>query len=741
MTSPLDTIKGAILGVPFDPNKKPSRQGTVQAFAEMQVQLEGAQAGALVRDTLANLNALASVSEASVMAWVTNDPTQANNGIYENTGTDVAPVWTRRIDIPQFVISGVNIGAGTADAIQATTDLPVPIQDGRTLIIVNIVADNTAAMTLSLNGGAVLPILSISGNAILSGTVLNGMHVTGFISGGNFYLITDIASAAVVSAAAASAAKSQQWAEEVEDTEVETGKFSALHHAAKAAASAALLPIVYRTVALLLASTEGSRGLASNWEVRGPSGNYNFTEVAATGSLGEATAGGIELDVVATWAGVYEILAWGPAFDGTTDDTVKIQRAIATGGDLLWPTGETLITGTLDGSLKGSWFGQGKGLSAYSSTFAGSGTFIKCSGANAGNPFIKPPRYWEGFHLNGIDKTGVAVHFGQQGSFIGISRNNGIRVRGFELAVEDFNSYLMSHKDWDILNNVKGWKFAPTDGAGDDGYATTKIWENMHIADNDEYGVYAYPPINSRTWTWKQVVIERNGLTGGTYQAYLRNVNISSQAVYLEGSPLIPAVEFNNVRIWGNEWYVNGTGGFDTTNNALDMDLTGLLMISASDVIANLGSLSRMWLRKSTIQTDIRSNAGMASLDGCVVAGTTVSDNYVNEMSIGKSQDATSHPSTIKLVHSGKKNYSGTINANSSTQVLGDTYFPNITADAVGYGMVLAYHPGLIVQVLPATTGSLVYFNVRLINTTAANITLASVDIMWIIMKMTPTVY
>lgn len=206
MTSPLDTIKGAILGVPFDPNKKPSRQGTVQAFAEMQVQLEGAQAGALVKDTLANLNALASVSEASIMAWVTNDPTQANNGIYENTGTDVAPVWTRRIDIPQFVISGINVGAGTADAIQATTDLPIPIQDGRTLIIVNIVADNTGAMTLSLNGGAALPILSVSGNAMINGTVLTGMNVAGFISGGNFYLITDVASASIVAAAAASAA-------------------------------------------------------------------------------------------------------------------------------------------------------------------------------------------------------------------------------------------------------------------------------------------------------------------------------------------------------------------------------------------------------------------------------------------------------------------------------------------------------------------------------------------------------
>jgi len=34
MTNPVDTAKSAILGVPVDPNKKPSRVGVVQAFIE-----------------------------------------------------------------------------------------------------------------------------------------------------------------------------------------------------------------------------------------------------------------------------------------------------------------------------------------------------------------------------------------------------------------------------------------------------------------------------------------------------------------------------------------------------------------------------------------------------------------------------------------------------------------------------------------------------------------------------------
>lgn len=46
------------------------------------------------------------------------------------------------------------------------------------------------------------------------------------------------AAAASDTSAAQHDAKAQKWAEEVEDTEVETGKYSALHHAAKAATSA-----------------------------------------------------------------------------------------------------------------------------------------------------------------------------------------------------------------------------------------------------------------------------------------------------------------------------------------------------------------------------------------------------------------------------------------------------------------------------------------------------------------------
>lgn len=197
----LDTIKQAVLGVPFDPGKQPSRQGVVKAFAEMQTQLEAAQSGAFVRDTRANLNALLA-APVSAMAWVVNDPTQANNGIYENTGSNVAAIWTRRTDIPQFVISAMNTGEGNANLIKAITDRAIPIQDGRALILVNIVEENTDKVEIIFNGSSSLRILSSDGSELVEDSLKSGMIVAGYITGNNtkFQLISQLMSEDILNA-------------------------------------------------------------------------------------------------------------------------------------------------------------------------------------------------------------------------------------------------------------------------------------------------------------------------------------------------------------------------------------------------------------------------------------------------------------------------------------------------------------------------------------------------------------
>lgn len=209
MASPSETARAAILGVPFDPNKKPDRVMTVRAFEQMDTKVLGVSAGAIIRDTLAGLNAVTS-PPSHQMAWVLGDATAANNGVYENTGTSGSPVWTRRGDLPFSYISAINTGAGSANAIVATTALPIPTGDASALIALPIAVTNTGSpVTVAFNGGLALTIKTVSGNDVTAGGLKEGMIAAGYVSGSTFRLLNDQDVAALVAAA-------EEWAEGTE---------------------------------------------------------------------------------------------------------------------------------------------------------------------------------------------------------------------------------------------------------------------------------------------------------------------------------------------------------------------------------------------------------------------------------------------------------------------------------------------------------------------------------------------
>lgn len=195
MASPSETARAAILGVPFDPNRKPDRVMTVKAFEQMDAKIIGVSAGAIIRDTLSGLNAVTN-PPAKQMAWVLGDGTVANNGVYENAGTPSAPVWVRRGDLPFGVISCMNTGHGTPDAIVAISALPV---SDSALVLLNIVETNTGSpVTVSFNGGTPLTIKTNSGNDVAPGGLRSGMGLVGRVFGSTFRLLSDQASAAIV---------------------------------------------------------------------------------------------------------------------------------------------------------------------------------------------------------------------------------------------------------------------------------------------------------------------------------------------------------------------------------------------------------------------------------------------------------------------------------------------------------------------------------------------------------------
>lgn len=209
----------------------------------------GLSNGGLVYDTKANLDAdLAHPANSS--AWVISDGTFANDGIYRKSGGSGSGSWTRIGDLPYSYIKATNAGAGTANAIIATTSIPIPAADGAALIALPITADNTnSPVTIAFNDGSVLTIKTSSGNDVVAGGLTSGMIVAGYVSGSTFRMLSDQAAAAIQAAAeaAASVAAASKTAAATSETNAATSATAAAASAASVDADSLANKVATRT--------------------------------------------------------------------------------------------------------------------------------------------------------------------------------------------------------------------------------------------------------------------------------------------------------------------------------------------------------------------------------------------------------------------------------------------------------------------------------------------------------------
>ncbi|MFN3833723.1 MAG: hypothetical protein ACK4SQ_15975 [Allorhizobium sp.] len=227
-------------GVPSSGKRNPKKREIRQLLKGYESLLTTVGTAANVFLTRADLFATLTRS-ANTLAWVVSDTTAAYNGIYMKSGASGSGSWSRVADLPYSFIRASDEGAGTANAIQATTSVPV---SESALIIMNVFEANTATpVTVSFNGDAALTIKSNSGEDVEVGGLTAGMLLTGYISGSTFRLANDETVAARIYAARdatfTARDRAQDWAEKATDSPVVTGQFSAKHHATKAAGSAA----------------------------------------------------------------------------------------------------------------------------------------------------------------------------------------------------------------------------------------------------------------------------------------------------------------------------------------------------------------------------------------------------------------------------------------------------------------------------------------------------------------------
>jgi hypothetical protein len=191
-------------GSPLQPAKPEIR--TLLAQYEAAIDAYSSGAGSIAKPTRALLFAdLAHTADKT--AWVYADPAVAFNGIYRKSGASGAGSWSLILPLPFSFIIASDVGAGTPNAIQATTSIPV---SGSALVWMNIFEANTASpVTVSFNGGSALTIKTNSGNNVAAGGLTAGMIVMGIVSGSTFRLVSDQASSAIVAAAEAAQAAAE----------------------------------------------------------------------------------------------------------------------------------------------------------------------------------------------------------------------------------------------------------------------------------------------------------------------------------------------------------------------------------------------------------------------------------------------------------------------------------------------------------------------------------------------------
>lgn len=133
------------------------------------------------------------VPAANVPALVIGDPTAGYDGLYMKVGATTTGSWTRLGDVPgRQYIKATDAGAGTANAIVATTDIPLPSADRGAIITLNIYEANTATpVTVAFNGGSALTIKTANGADVSIGAMSAGAVVAGYVSGSTFRLLSE----------------------------------------------------------------------------------------------------------------------------------------------------------------------------------------------------------------------------------------------------------------------------------------------------------------------------------------------------------------------------------------------------------------------------------------------------------------------------------------------------------------------------------------------------------------------
>lgn len=319
---------------------------------------------------------------ANTLAMVHDDPTPANNGLYEKSGASGTGTWTRIGDTLRDIVR-LTVTGGTGNAITATAT-EAPQAPTNKLYLMTPTANNSAG-AVTING---TPLKDYFGNDPAANALINNSPVLmGFTASGNYQLL--IAGPVDASGILASALAAQTAA--AASATAAASSASALANQVRqfdtrAQAIAATIPVGVAAIKVTRYATGYPLSYAT----------YVPGLVSDPGALLEAGGHYWKLDLT---GGVVDPRWFGAKCDGVNDDTTAIQAALtaALGGKtLLIPASAGIgITASLDGGAGGvRVIGEGK-----------SRGIIKALGSSTVDPMLK---FTDAFNVEvrGVDFQG-----------------------------------------------------------------------------------------------------------------------------------------------------------------------------------------------------------------------------------------------------------------------------------------------------------------------------------------------
>lgn len=170
---------------------------------------EAASLGILAKSTWAELSALTGTNGqwgrvVGPDAGTHTDPVAG--GTVDNEGEYIwyaspGPGWKRVSGLARTLVHALNVGVGSANAVQASSDGSFSKTAYKALISVNFTATNTGAVTLSIDGETPRNLVTNTGAALTSGYIKTGMAALVMIDSNGDYRLFSYGDAAAIQAA------------------------------------------------------------------------------------------------------------------------------------------------------------------------------------------------------------------------------------------------------------------------------------------------------------------------------------------------------------------------------------------------------------------------------------------------------------------------------------------------------------------------------------------------------------